>query len=107
MALVNPRTLRGFLNRLARRPTERTFACRIPPDHVRGERDLGERFTANGTYLVLRMAEMFLRDRREYLRGFLPLSVVLTELLYGDQRRTFTFLAGSQLLKDIAQYTDG
>jgi hypothetical protein len=96
-----------FVGRLLHRPFERKFSGRIPPDHIIGEVAPGTGFEADASYLTIRLEEMFLRHGRDYLRGFSPLVLLVADLIYGDQRRGFPFLVGSEHLKEFQEDVAG
>jgi hypothetical protein len=92
------------LEAFMRQPAERKFYARVPDDHVLDGGSPGRKFIAEQSYFELRLAEMFLRDRRQYWRGFVPLAVTVSKFLYAGKRQTVPFLIGNQLLKQIETY---
>jgi hypothetical protein len=60
-------------------------------------------FEPGGCYLEVRLAQMHLRDRREWWRSFLPLSSVVTEFQSGAERPTVPFVVGAATLGDQVQ----
>ncbi len=60
----------------AERPTVRKFYGRIPGERVLDPGFKVQIFTPGDAYFRIRIAEMFLRNRGELLRDFVPLAVV-------------------------------
>src|ERR1022692_1691061 len=73
---------------------------RINPDHVIGEEPPVDH-PDEETYFQLTLSEMFLVDRREYWRSFLPMVLVLAEFVFENKQRSVPVFAGSELLKAI------
>lgn len=90
-------------DRITRSPTQVYAAFRIPSDRVVNSSTANEPFGADDAYFELRLAEQFLRDRREYHQGFIPVTLLLTEFIYEGQRRSFPFVVGPSLLQDLEQ----
>ena len=98
------RTLADFVRGLSRAEFERKLAVPIPRDHVVDEGPAPGGFERQDSYFTIRVAETFLRNGREYFRGFSPLAVLMTEFVYAQERRHFSFLVGSQALTELRQY---
>lgn len=54
-------------------------------------------------YFEISLTEQFLRDKREYWKEYIPLTVFLTDFIYDDKRSSFPFIVGPDLLKNIEQ----
>jgi hypothetical protein len=83
------------------------FYCRIPDQQILPSGFVSQVFQPNESYFEIRLAEMFLANRREYWEEHIPLGVVLSDFLYNRQRQTVPFLVGNQLLKPIEKFLDG
>ncbi len=99
--------MQDFLQRLKGAAAERKFYATIKDDHVLDEGFTSNPIEPNQDYFQIRLSEMFLRDRREYWREFVPLGIVASEFIYGGQRRSFPFFVGSGLLKGLEEYVEG
>ncbi|CAM1344010.1 hypothetical protein [Tenacibaculum amylolyticum] len=55
------------------------------------------------SYFEISLTEQFLRDKREYWKEYIPLTVFLTDFIYDDKRSSFPFVVGPDLLKNIEQ----
>jgi hypothetical protein len=93
----------GLLNRVKRTEHVGQFYCRIPDEQVFKEDFTSQPLVKDRDYFEIRLSEMFLRDKREYWRGFVPLGVVLSDFIYDQERKTLPFLVGNQLLKGIGK----
>ena len=47
---------------------------------------------------------MFLRDKNEFIRNFVPLTIAINSFKYGGQRHEIPFIVGNQLLHSIESY---
>ena len=94
-----------LIDLLARKPTVSKCYCQIPPKNVLDEGFVTEKFAPDKAYFEIRLPEMFLRDKREYTREFIPLSVAMTEFLYSGDTRSIPFFVGNNLLQRIENYT--
>lgn len=76
---------------------------RVRPDRiVRSTVALQERrFVPDETYFEIFLSQMFLRDRREYLRSYVPTASFLTEFTFQGDRRVLPFVVGRQLLPRV------
>lgn len=54
-------------------------------------------------YFEISLTEQFLKDRREYWSEYIPLTLFLTEFIYANERRSFPFVIGPDLLKSLEQ----
>ena len=96
-----------LLQNMVRERMRPRFYGRILDDHVLDEGFSSQVFEADEGYFEIRVSEMFLRDKREYWRGFIPFTVVLSEFIYNDKREVVPFFVGNQLLKSIERYIEG
>lgn len=54
-------------------------------------------------YFEISLTEQFLRNKREYWNEYIPITLFLTEFIYANERRSFPFVVGPTLLKNIEQ----
>ncbi len=94
---------------ILREPAKRNFYSPIPDENVMDEGFSPQLFEPEKSYFEIRLAEMFLKDQREYWREFIPLSIVVSDFIYGGSpdRQTVPFFAGNELLKEIRDYVKG
>lgn len=97
----------GLLNWVKGSQQVRQFYGRIPDEQVFPEGFTSQTLVKDQDYFEIRLSEMFLRDKREYWRGFVPLGVVLSDFIYNRERQTLPFLVGNQLLEAIGKYLEG
>jgi hypothetical protein len=64
---------------------ERTTQCQIPDE----------------SYFQLTLSEMFLVERREYWRSFLPMVLVLADFVFNNDKRSVPVFVGNELLKSL------
>jgi hypothetical protein len=103
--------MEGFLGTLMAgligQPAMRKFSGRIPEAHLLDTALPLKFFAADEGYFRIRLSSMFLRDRREYWRTFLPFTVVIGEFTYRGAKQTVPFLVGNQLLKSLEKEIAG
>jgi hypothetical protein len=58
-------------------------------------------FVPDDAYFEIRLAEMHLRDKREYWVGYLPFAVVVSDFLYDGASRTVPFFVGNRMLGEL------
>ncbi len=90
-----------LVERVLRSQAVRKFYARVPDDHVLDDSYTPVAFGSDEAYFVLTLSEMYLRDRREYWRGFIPVCLVITDFMYDDKREVTPFFVGNQLLSTI------
>jgi hypothetical protein len=92
----------GFFSHLRSSESVQWASFPIPAARVLDERTDAEAdsFIRNESYCELRVSQMYLRDRREYLRGFVPLASVLTRFQFAGQRRVLTAIVGPQTFQE-------
>ena len=96
-----------LLDKWTRRSEERKLYFRVPEDHVLDGNFASVRIKPNANYFQIRLAEMYLRDKREYWRDFNPLTLSVSDFLYDTRRQNIPFFVGNQLLQNIRPYLDG
>lgn len=79
----------------------------IPQTNFIDQDPLEGAFEADETYFEIVTHTIFLRHRREYWRGFLPLGVTLTRSIYGGSWEEMPFVIGPQLLGKLEQVKEG
>jgi hypothetical protein len=87
--------------------TERKLYTRIKETQISGNDKVGTKFIAEEGYFQIMLAEMFIRDRREYWKSFLPFVLMVAEFVFDGNTCTVPFLAGNELLKSIENYIKG
>jgi hypothetical protein len=55
-------------------------------------------------YFRVRLSEMFLKDKTNYINGFIPMAVALNVFSYGGSQCTVPVLVGNQVLSTIDKY---
>jgi hypothetical protein len=98
--------LKGWIDPLLRKQTVHKFYNRVPDNRVDRGRT-AKVFEPHKGYFQVRLAEMFLKDQREYWRDFIPLGIVLSEFDYDGETKTVPFFVGNQLLQAIEKKVDG
>src|SRR5271165_169358 len=96
-----------LLDKWTRHSQERKLYFRVPEDHVLDGDFASVSIRPNANYFQIRLAEMYLRDKREYWRDFNPLTISVSDFLYGTKRQNVPFFIGNQLLQNIRPYLDG
>lgn len=95
------------IERLLRSQTIRKFYGRIPDDHVADASYAPLVFEPDEAYFLITLSEMYLRDRREYWRGFIPVCLVISEFTYHNRHEVVPFFVGDQLLSSIEALVKG
>jgi hypothetical protein len=96
--------LERFIDHLVRTRTQRKFYGRIPDSHVLDEGFSPQAFEPEKGYFQIVLSEMFLRDRRQFWQGFVPLSITINDFIYGGSRHTIPFFVDNKLLQGIERY---
>lgn len=99
----------GFLEKIGLRQdgVNRKFYGAIDTEHVLGENFSATALASESSYFQIRLKEMFLRDKNEYFRSFIPLAVAVCKFKYDGQTREVPYLVGNQLLESIPSYVEG
>jgi hypothetical protein len=92
-----------FWNRLTKSSAVVPPSFQIPAIRIPGITVDETPFVANTAYFEIRIAEQFLKDKREYWNEYNPLTVVLTDFIYNKKRNSFPFVLGPSLLNSIGQ----
>ncbi len=98
--------IKELFQSLISQKTTRKLYARLREDHIKDESFAARDFTPGGSYFQVRLSEMFLKDRREYWQGYVPLGIVVSDFIYDGERRTIPFVVGNQVLKGIEKYID-
>jgi len=98
--------LKEFLGILKSSTTIRKFYRRLPDDQVMDSDYSPQDFQVDQGYFQIKLSEMFLHDRREYWRKFLPVGLVLSDFFF-QKRETVPFLVGHHLLQDLEKTVKG
>ena len=96
-----------FLDKLLGREAERKLYLRIADDHVLTGDYSGNALVADQSYFEIRLTEMYLHNRQQFWRGFIPLGLAVTDFLYDRRLERVPFFVGNQVLKNIEKYLDG
>jgi hypothetical protein len=88
-------------DRLSHSSTKQYAAFYIPRARVVSPQSGESVFVANEIYFELRIAQQFLKDKREYFQVFSPLTLVFLEFLYGGSTRSLPFIVGPSLLAGL------
>lgn len=96
-------TLERFIDKLIRTPAQRRFYDQIPDSHVLDKGFSPQVFEPEKGYFQITLSEMFLRDRRHFWQGFVPLSIIMSDFIYDGKRQTIPFFVDSKLLKEIEE----
>jgi hypothetical protein len=88
---------------------QRKVCASIPMSHVVGDRFAEETLISDQCYFQISLAEMFIRDRRQYWFTFLPFVLVLAEFIFNNERTSVPVFAGEdfQFLKSIEKFIHG
>lgn len=79
----------------------------MPDHHVQGQGAATADFAPDEAYFEIRLAEMHLRDKREYWAGYLPFAIVVSDFLYDGAIRTVPFFVGNRILGEIEREIGG
>ena len=90
-----------FLDKLLGREAERKLYLRIADDHVLTGDYSGNALIADQSYFEIRLTEMYLHNRQQFWRGFIPLGLAATDFLYDRRLERVPFFVGNQVLKNI------
>jgi len=97
----------ALFDRLARSRSERKFHAQVPDDHLLDGDASAVAFAPDEAYFEIRLAEMHLRDRREYWVGYVPFGIVTSDFLYDGALRSVPFFIGNRLLGEIEREIEG
>jgi hypothetical protein len=100
-------TLEQLTEMLLRSRAVRKFYTPITEDHILDVGHTPEIFEPDEAYFVLTLSEMYLRDRREYWRGFIPVCIVVSEFTYDNQKQVVPFFVSNQLLSSVESLVKG
>jgi len=87
----------------------RSESVLYPTFQIDSSKCLDENKSASGpikarqNYFEISLTEQFLKDRREYWNEYIPLTLFLTEFIYANERRSFPFVVGPDLLQSLEQ----
>jgi len=100
------RGLMQGISYLRRQPNERKGYRLIPKDNVTGSGNVGVPLVADEGYFRIVLAEMFLRDRREYWKQFVPFVLMVGDFLYNGERRSVPVFVGKEALHGLEAYLE-
>lgn len=93
-------TLFAWLVEGLERPTVRTFYGRVADDRILDDGQHARTFEKDKGYFEIRLAELYLRNRGELLRNFVPMGVVACAFRYGDTDLTVPFVVSGEALQE-------
>jgi hypothetical protein len=97
----------SLFERVLRSRSERKFHARVPDDHVLDDEATTVGFVPDEAYFEIRLAEMYLRDKREYWVGYVPFGILISDFLYDGAIRTVPFFIGNRMLGEIEREIEG
>jgi hypothetical protein len=100
-------TLEQLTETLLRSRAVRKFYAPIIEDHILDDGHTPGAFEPDEAYFILTLSEMYLRDRREYWRGFIPVCIVVSEFVYDNEKQVVPFFVSNQLLSSIESLVKG
>lgn len=100
-------TLEQLTEALLRTRSVRKFYTPVTKDHILDDDHTQETFAPDKAYFILTLSEMYLRDRREYWRGFIPVCIVVSEFNYDNQKQVVPFFVSNQLLSSVENLVKG
>lgn len=82
----------------------RKFYGAIPDEHVLGKSEAAGVVVQDKHYFTIRLCEMFLKDKTNYISGFIPMTVALNMFTYAGAPCTVPVLVGNQMLQSVEPY---
>jgi hypothetical protein len=108
---VNIAEIRQVINHglsfLQHSPAERKGYFAVPDDHIVNSGQAGISFAADEGYFQIVLAEMFLKERREYWKGFVPFVLLVCDFSYNGEQKTVPVFLGKDRLKELEEAGDG
>lgn len=89
------------LRGLTRQTHQRNFYGRLDNQRVLGEPLRTEGIQEGDGYFQIRLAEMFLKDKRRWWFGFNPMTIAVTDFLYNNARKSVPVYIGNQILQSV------
>lgn len=82
----------------------RKFYTTMPDNHIEDPTYGTAGIAKDKDYFRVQLCEMFLKDKTNYINGFIPLTVALNVFCYGGRQCTVPVLVGNQILSTIEKY---
>lgn len=80
------------------------FYSAVPDDHVLGKSEAAGVLVQGKHYFSIRLCEMFLKNKTNYISGFIPMTVALNMFTYAGAPCTVPVLVGNQMLQSVEPY---
>ncbi len=98
--------LKQFFSSLQSTPSKVPQLLSIPAANTEQEEYLDKTFIRNENYFTVRLNEMYLQSKRQWLTEFEPTVLCLTNYIYGDQEIENPFIVGRNLTQGGMKETD-
>ena len=82
----------------------RKFYAIIHDEHIQDPNHEPIALTSNKDYFRIRLCEMFLKNKTNYISGFIPMTIALNMFDYAGKACTVPVIVGNQMLSDIEKY---
>jgi hypothetical protein len=105
--MSSPSPLGKLLDILKRHQSEQKVCMRVPDDQILDGEMVSQCIEPDRAYFEIRLCQMFIRDARVFARSFVPLTVAVTEFIYGGTKAVVPFIVGKQVLQSVEQYVSG
>jgi hypothetical protein len=90
-------------NQVTREQTPVRLSFRVADDHVLDGGSTGQEFQTDQAYFEVRLAEQFLKNKREYFWNYIPLTLTLSGFIYDGKRQSLPGVVGPTLLQEIEE----
>jgi hypothetical protein len=88
----------ALINNVLERQTVRKFYAPLPESNIADENFEIRTFEQGKGYFEIRLSEMYLRNRGELLRDFLPMAIVTADFWYAGEHRVVPFVVSADKL---------
>jgi hypothetical protein len=95
-----------FLNAVMHEKREKKFSARIVDSHILNGIGDSTPFMPNASYFQIRLAEMYLREKRELWTEFIPLGIAIADFIYKSKQETVPCFVGNESIAEFSAYTD-
>lgn len=82
----------------------RKYYATVPDEHIEDGSYGAAGIVKDKDYFRVRLCEMFLKDKNNYINDYIPMAVALNMFGYGGSQCTVPVLVGNQLLSAIEKY---
>lgn len=90
----------SFIRNIIERQTIRKFYAPLPECNIAGDDFETRTFDPDNSYFEIRLSEMFLRNRGELFRDFLPMAIITVDFSYAGEHRVVPFVVSTDTLAD-------